>query len=172
MKNHPKTLAELKRYLQPGVKLILAKNYGKEVNMPRTILSLQSNGLFMAKRHATLEELKGLGRRDGSFLDYPKATLLTLTENGFSIYGEGLRELTKQEKAIMDNEPKDAKQEEIDMLSDGSQMFWRRKAYYKEKNASYLQGFDWQNGMRYDHNTSKVKDTNIKGEPILEYTYL
>ena len=71
----------------------------------------------------------------------------------------------------MDNEPKDIRQEKLDMLSDSSTMYWRRKRYYKEQNAEYLQGIS-KCGLRYQYHTKSVLDNKIKGELVLEYAYV
>jgi hypothetical protein len=92
-----------------------------------------------------------------------------LENNTLSIYNEGERDLTAEEKAIMDNEPKDAKQDEIDMMSDGSTMFYRRKYYYKEHDAEYLFVGGKQRGMRRNCNNNKIWDERVRGELSLKY---
>ena len=78
-----------------------------------------------------------------------------------------------QEQAILDNEPsrrlENAKQVEIDMLSDGSQMFYADKRYLKEMDSEYLGGHETVRGLRYDWNEKKVRNDNMKGECILTY---
>lgn len=159
-----KTFADLKRNLQVGKELILLERFGQRIEnpQPRKIIKVQSNAIVIEKVP---------GAKDGSWLHFPPASLVEITENGFIIHSPGERELTKQEKEIIDNQPRDPKQKEIDALSDGNTMFWMRESYFKERNALYLRGYKEENGMKYDSNTGKVKDNKIKGSVELEYVF-
>ena len=162
-----KNFAELKRKLQPGVKLILVERFGKKIEnpQPRSIIKVQSNAIV-------LEKIPGVtGVKNGSWLEFPPASLVEITENGFKFYYPGDRDLTSQEKEIMDNQPRDEKQEEIDAISDGNTMFWRRESYFKEKDAMHLRGHEIVHGMRYNFNNGKVTDNKIKGDLALEYVF-
>lgn len=170
-----KTLADLKRELVIGKRLKMIYNScgAKLVGKIREVVKIQSNGVYFIDPEAeNAEELRQKGR--GSFLEFPKATLLEITPNGFKIYNKGLRDLTKEEKSIKDGYEKirDKKQEEIDMLSDGSTSWWRKKRYYIDNNMEYLMGHLTQKGMRYDYNTGKVWDDNVRGELSLEYDWI
>ena len=154
------TLADLKRELVPGKKLRLIYRNSEKVSLDRTVVKIQSNGVWVSK--------------DGnkpSWLEYPKSTLLGITPNGFRIYWRGKRPLTPEEKRIRDNAPEDQKQAEIDALTDGSTMYWRVKRYFKEHNAEYLMGTVFECGMRYDPNTGMVDDDKVKGDLSLEYEF-
>ena len=67
-----KTLAELKRRLQPGVRLTMTKHswfpYGALIGVEREIEVVNTQGLYIKHPHTGIE----------SFLDFPKATELTL----------------------------------------------------------------------------------------------
>jgi len=166
-----KTLADLKRALVKGRKLILVSRFGKPVNQPRQVISVQSNGVWF-RIADDKDKLKRLINDSvtRTWLDFPKARLLEFTENGFKIYTRGERPLTEKEQQIMDNEPKDAEQERIDMLSDGNTMFRRKKRYYEEQQAEHLFGTHTWRGMSYRFHTKTVLDDRVKGDLILEYT--
>lgn len=153
-----KTLADLKRELCVGSKVILKKRFGEDVNEAREVIRTQSNSLVFKTPTGK-----------NSHLDYPKAALLEFDGNVIRIFQAGERELTPEEKAIIEGEPKDDEQQRIDLLSDGSVMFHRRKRYYLEKDAEYLQGHNKQKGMRFCYNSGKIVDDNVKGDITLEY---
>lgn len=166
-----RTFAEFKRSLNPGQKIILTYHHWQDtsddiksrIGIERYIIKVMSNQIVI-----------GLTPEDkwGSHLEFPPASLMEITDTGFAVYLPGVRELSAEEKRIKDNEPRDARQEEIDIMTDGSQMFWRRKRYYSENNAEYLQGFKFVQGKRFDHNTGKMEDKGIKGKKELEYTII
>jgi hypothetical protein len=162
-----KTLADLKRKLQIGMRLTMIYNSVRIKKLPlkREVINVQSNGIHFidpTKDRST--------QKRGSFLDFPKASLLEINEKGFKIFESGRRDLTKEEKGVIANEPRDAKQDEIDIMSDGSTMYWRRKRYYIEKGFEYL--FNGDKNKRIDSNDrTKVIDSNVKGELSLEYIF-
>ena len=162
------TLADLKRKLIIGtpITLIYARqglaSNNKRLNLLRYVIKTQTNGIYLAEdKNAT----------KGSFLELPKASLMDFTEGILSIYTTGLRDLTEEEKQIIANQPKDEEQSRIDMISDGSTMFYREKAYFKEKNAEYL--FLGNSkvimGLSFDSNNNKVRDETLKGDLDLKY---
>lgn len=161
------TLAELKRKLDVGVNLTMVYHHWNEsdrvhklLNVTRPIVKKNTQGVWL--------ELDG----KKSFLDFPShASLVEANDKGFSMYEAGYRPLTAEEQAIKDNEPKDDKQSELDMMTDGSTMFYRRRAYYKEHNAEYLQGLEQQRGLYFDFNRKLVRDCKIKGLKLLEYAF-
>jgi len=159
------TLAELKRKLQPEVKLTLVERFGKKIEtpLPREIIKSQSNAI-------EIEAFPGATGK-GSWLYWPPGSLIEITNKGFKIFEAGDRDLTPEEKAIRDNVPRDPEQEEIDIMTDSSVMFRRHKAYYKEKNALHLFGTETVQGMRYNYNTGKIRDNRVKGNLSLEYLF-
>lgn len=158
-----KTLAELKRHLQVGVELtcVFASNSQRFVGKQRKIIKTQGNGIYL--------EI-GDGDNRGSFLEFPKASLIEVNRNGFKIFWSGKRELTEKEKSVLANRPRDPKQEEIDMLTDTNVMFWRNKQYLKEQGFDYL--FVGAKGKRLDRNDMKVIDPAIKGDLALKYKFV
>jgi len=162
-----KTLVDLKRFLKEGavVKIVYSDMPNNRLlNKKRRVVRVQTNGIyFVDPDDATSKK---------SFLEFPRASLLEVTEKSFKIYSAGLRDLTTEEKKIKDNVPRDPKQERIDMISDGSIMYWRVKRYYIQHNAEYLYGNKSERGMRYDFNTNKVWDDNVKEKLSLEYKFI
>jgi hypothetical protein len=162
-----KTLADLKRYLKEGtiIKMIYSDMPSNRLlNKKRKVVKVQTNGIYFIDPDDTNSRK--------SYLDFPKATLLEVTEKSFKIYNKGLRDLTAEEKKIKDNAPKDPKQSKIDIMTDGSTMYWREKRYYIQHNAEYLIGNKSERGMRYDFNMNKVWDDNVKGKLALEYKFI
>lgn len=72
-----KTLADLKRRIKVGTKI--KKIYGiKQNDKIRTVNKVQTNGFYM----------------DGSWLEYPKSTLIEFNKNMFTVYFPKLKNQT------------------------------------------------------------------------------
>jgi len=163
-----KTLNDLKRHLQTNAVIIMTKCScgNKLIGKKRKVVQTQTNGVYF------IDPEDPTSRK--SFLSFPKASLLEYDGKYIRIYETGKRKLTKEEKTIKDGYEKirNKKQEEIDLMTDCSTSFWKEKAYYREHNAEYLMGHTTQKGMRFDYNTGKVWDDNIKGKLNLEYEWI
>ena len=166
------TLADLKRYLNKGATIVQIFNSSSQRNIgkKREVVKVQTNGVYLIDPDGPKAEIyRQKGK--GSWLDFPKASLLELTEKGFKIYDQGKRDFTEQEKEIMKNRPEDSEQEKNDILTDGSTMFRRRKRYFKEKGFEYL--FRGTKDKRIDsRDRNKIIDSAVKGELILEYSFV
>ena len=166
-------LAELKRKLQKGVALKMVNFSGitdpedpkgkGRIGKTRYIVKAQSNAIAL-----NLDP----NAKDGSWLEFPSASLLEITDNGFRIYEPGERELNEEEKRIIANAPKDPEQDRIDAMSDGSTMYSRRKNYYEESGLGYLYNNQWEGGLYYDTNKNKIKDKKVKGDILYEYEFV
>jgi len=155
-----KTLADLKRVLTVGQKVILKERNKKEINQEKEVVKVQSNAwVFKTEKVAR------------SWLQFPKASLIEFDGKTIKIYATGKRTLTDGEAKIKSGYEaiRNRKQEEIDMLSDGSTSFYIEKGYYRKHNAEYLIGHTTQRGMRYDYNSGLVYDEKVKGDLILIY---
>ena len=171
------TLADLKRKLKigQGVKLVAYEGMNPEnprqnLNKIRYVVKVQSNGVYFNEDKTATK---------GQALDFPKATLLEADDKGFKIYRAGLRDLTEAERKIIDNEPTDDKQDEIDALSDGSVMYRRRKSYYEESGSFYLFGISREQGKRLTEKKNdkgelvyQIEDDGLKGEMLLTYEWV
>jgi hypothetical protein len=161
-----KTLADLKRALTLGtqVTMITCQYPHRNLNVPRYVVKTQSNGVEFAV---------GKDDKRGSFFDFPKASLLDFKDDIFTIYTTGTRPLTEHEQHILDNRPskrpENQKRVEIDMLSDGTSMYYADERHFKAHNAEYLRGHDTIKGLRYDYNTGMIKDDNLRGEELYSY---
>ena len=161
-----RTLADMKRDLKTGTKVILKSitmKVGDELkssDINRTVLKVNTTDICF---------LKDDGKK--SYLSIPKASLLEYDGKTIKIYRAGIRELTDEEKQIMDNKPKDDKQFEIDMLSDGNVMYRREKRYYESIGKEYLFGNCKKDGKRLTHKDNKVmiEDDSIKGDISIIY---
>jgi len=164
-----KTFADLKRDLIEGKTLTMTYNSIKDsetinsrLNIPRKIGYTQTNGIFLEKGD----------NKKGTWLELPCASLTEYDGKTIKIYKCGKRELTKNEKEILDNEPSNRKENkqlaENDALTDGSSTYWMDKRYYGENDANWR--WDWSKGLRWDCNDRKMWDKKIKGELDLQYT--
>ena len=165
-----KTLSDLKRDAKSG------KLYGEMVvrcgtsDIPdrlkgkRQIIDANTVAIFFLNNEGKKSELR-----------IDRASLLEYTEDALTIYNEGFRDLNSDEKAIMNewkeiaNTPENIKQYEIDALTDGSTMFYKKKSFFHNKGYLYLMGFDEEKGLKYDFNTQKIRDKNIKGTISMQY---
>lgn len=157
-------LVDFKNALTIGRKIRLINRFGKEMNDLREVEKVQSNSV----------KFKGLNGSKAGWLEFPKSSLIDFDGKTAKIYQAGLRELTEEEKRIRDDEPKDDEQDRIDMLSDGSTMFYRRKKYYKDVGYEYLftsskkiQG----KYLTYKDGKHMIQDDKIKGEINLIYDF-
>lgn len=154
-----KTLADFKRDMKVGIKLEMVYNKFKpitEETRVREITGVQSNGFKLGK----------------SFFDIPKASLVEYNGKNVKIFSCGKRKLTENEQNILDNRPshrkENQKQVEIDMMTDGSNMFWKDKQYLKENNSDWYWG--WNRGKYYSN--GEMLDETIRGELEREYNIL
>ena len=167
-----KTLSDLKKDLSLGREITLTMSRGltaetgtrKEKFTPRYVVKKQTNGVYFNKdKNAT----------GGSWLDYPKASLLDYDGMTVKIYEAGYRPLTDEEKRVSEDRPsrrkENAKQVEIDMLGDGSQMYWADKRHFMTYSMLYMMSGKTEGGLYYDSNKNLVRDDKIKGELVLIY---
>ena len=166
-----KTLADLKRNLTPGKQLTLIEYiHGdhRSLNIPRYIIKANTTGVILATdKDAT----------KGSHMDFPaKATLLTYEDDTFAIHQPGRRPLNPEEQRVYDGQPSHlpewAEQCKTDIMTDGSQMYWRDKSYLKANHMEYLGGSETVRGLRFDFNTREIIDESIKGPVELKYKIL
>lgn len=160
------TLADLKRALTLGTAVTLIKAPFEHRNLltQRYVVKVQGNGIELSPDKDA---------KKGSFMDFPKAALLSFEDSSFTIHAPAQRELTAQEKKIMDNQPsnrpENKAQVEIDIMTDGSNMFHADRRYFKDQDAEYLEGFNTVRGKRYGFNTKQITDEAIIGEPLFTY---
>jgi hypothetical protein len=168
-----KTLADLKRALVIGAAVKMTSYFGdsdrknKLVGVVRYVVKVNTTGVYLAEDKTATK---------GSFLDWPKASLLEFDGKAFKIFQSGVRPLTDTEKRILDGKPVDAKQSEIDMMTDGSQMFYREKRYFSEVEKGkymYLFGCHRLCGKlltwNRETNEQAIDDDDYKGVIGLEY---
>ena len=159
------TIAELKRKLQIGTPLKMVYTiWGNtaKIGVVRYVVKTQGNGIYLSENK---EDTKG------SFLEFPKASLFEMTEKGFKFFKLGFRDLTEEERQILNNQPEDEEQLERDLLTDTNIMYYRRKQYFKDVGYEYLsvanskliQGKKLMNG--------KVLDEAVKGDLSIEYEF-
>ena len=158
-----KTLADLKRDFPKTTQIILKR----EPEVPRTFDKIQGTSFKFKKVNGGT-----------TYLEIPKASLLEYDGVNVKIFEPGIRELTPEEQKVKDDEPKDDEQFRIDMLSDGSTMFYRSQRYYKDSGMFYLFGTEKEQGKRLTHSQKDpvtgfvkpmIEDDNIKGKLSIEY---
>ena len=170
------TNADLKRKLQVGQKLVRIYPKREETPIVKEVNGVQTNGIYLK---TVGSDVGGVNRE--SWLEFHPAGLTEADEKGFRLYGIGKRDATAEEKAIIDGYEalRDKKQEELDMLSDGSQTFFQEKRYYSEHSAEYLFAGHSSNGNRFgkrrdfnDRTGIMIFDPEVKGELVLEYQFV
>lgn len=159
-----KTFSDLKRDLTIGTKLTMIKSAlpnNKLLNIEREICATQTNGI----------SLKTENKSGKSFLEYPPASLVDYDGEIITFYKPALRDLTPDEKAIIDNTPshrEENKQQALnDMMTDSSGTYWMDKRYFSENDAEWR--WNWSKGLKWDINDNKMFDKKIKGEIDLQY---
>jgi hypothetical protein len=160
-----RTLADLKRELTKGKALKLVYTIWNKNNIGkiRYIVKTQTTGFYLNEdKNAT----------KGTYLEFPKSSLLEITDKGFKIFLAGKRDLNEQENEVLSNMPKDEEQSKIDIMTDTNVMYYREKTYLIQKGMLYLKGNHAEKGLRFDSNTKKIIDDSIKGELSLEYEFI
>ena len=166
-----KTLSELKRNAKNGGLFgVMTIRCGSSDNIPerftqkRQIIDANSVAIFFMTQDGKKSELR-----------IDRASLVEYTDELLTIYNEGFRDLNVQEQTVKQeweeiaNKPENIKRYEIDALTDGSQMFYKQKAFFHNKGYSYLMGLEEEKGVKYDFNTQKIRDKNIKGTISMQY---
>jgi hypothetical protein len=158
------TLAELKRHLQIGVKVLKIEAWDKpvpEADQLREVVAVQTNAVVFKTP-----------TKPKSWLEWPAASLVIVDNEGFTMYDAGYRDLTPDEKAVYDARPIDKEQSMQDAYTDGSVMFWREKAYFAKCKYPYLWGMNYVKGCKYDFNTQKIHDNKVLGQCICKYKFI
>jgi len=163
------TFAELKRLADSQNAFIeMVYRYGEPI--PERLQGFRQ--LVGSKTKAIL-----IKTNDGkvSELMIDNTNLIDISDNALTVYNSGVRELTQTEKDLLQvwekiaNEPENKKQLENDLLTDGNTMYWIKKSFFAERNATYLLGHEKERGEKYDRNIDKIKSDKVKGDKILEY---
>jgi hypothetical protein len=165
-----KTLADLKRDAKSGrISGEMVIRMGS-TDIPET---LKGRRKIVDANTVGIKFLNNNGKK--SELRISCASLVEYDNDSLTIYSPALRELNDDEKQIMSqwqeiaNTEEYQKQSEIDLLTDGSSTYWKRKHFFVDKGYAYLLGHEKLRGMKYDYNTGMVKDDKIKGEIELQY---
>ncbi len=165
-----KTLATFKKELKDGIIKTLTQTFSAHkrdfIGLKRTVSKVQTNAITL--------KLVDTGKE--SWLHYPVASLFEYDGNTIKIYAPGVRDLTKEEQAIMDEWTKITQTEEyerqlrIDLLTDCSTTYHQKKRFFEDKKAEHLLGYEKVRGMKYNSYINKVTDDKIKGD--IEFIYL
>ncbi|OQA37660.1 MAG: hypothetical protein BWY51_01022 [Parcubacteria group bacterium ADurb.Bin316] len=165
-----KTLATFKKELKDGTIKTLTQTFSVHkkdfIGLKRTVSKVQTNAITL--------KLADTGKE--SWLYYPVASLFEYDGNTIKIYAPGVRDLTKEEQAIMDEWTKITQTEEyerqlrIDLLTDCSTTYHQKKRFFEDKKAEHLLGYEKVRGMKYNSYINKVTDDKIKGD--IEFIYL
>lgn len=169
-----KSLSQLKRDAKAGVlKMELIERYGQtgdeipeRLRGVRPVIGANTTCIFF--RNA-----------NGSKSDLPisRAALVDYDDDTLTVYCFGEREMTPEEKAVMDAWKQIADSDEykararVDILSDGSSTFYQKKWFFEKRGFPWMTG--WESlakyGKSYNPNTGLVKDVNVRGDVQLKY---
>ena len=161
-----KTLAELKRDAKSGnlfaemIEFHGSKEIPERIRGKRKIVDANSVGISFLNADGKKSELR-----------IEAASLVEYNNENIIVYEAGLRDLTVDEQTMFDKWElkRDRKQEEIDMLSDGSTSYWSERLFFRDVGYEYLLGCEKSQGKKYDFNTKKVYDNKIRGNVSLKY---
>lgn len=165
-----KTLADLKRDAKAGnIEGELVFRMGstdiiERLRGRRKIIDANSVGITFLNNDGKKSELR-----------IERAALLEYAGDKLTVFNPGYRELSDEEKAVMtaweaiNNTPQYQEQSRIDALSDGSSTYYQKKSFFEKRGKLYLMGYDEQAGLKYDHNTGKVRDKSIRGDIQMQY---
>ena len=160
-----KTLSQLKRDAKSGkVYMEMIERFGStdipdKLKGRRQLVDANSVGVKFLNNDGKKSELR-----------VEAASLIEYTDKELTAYTPGLRDLTEAEKDIMDSWElqRDKRMEELDLMTDGSSQYWKRKTFFIDAGYEYLLG-NTKQGKKYDFNTKKVRDNKIKGDVELKY---
>ena len=157
------TLAALKRNANSGkMKMEIIERYGKtgddiieRLRGVRKVLRANSVALI-------LQNLSG----EESEMRIQSAKLIDYDGDFLTIYEVGERDLTEQEKAVLDEWQRIEK--EYYEKNPYGEAYWKKVSYFEKCPCPWMSGFDTVNGKKYQHN-GKVRDNQIRGAAILKY---
>lgn len=157
-----KTLADLKRDAAAcRIALEIVERFGdtgeaipEKMRGIRRVVRVNTVGLFLLNSDGRESEMRFSA---ASLVDYDGETL--------TIYNPGKREPNAEEKAVLAEEKTllESKQNSYD----GG--FWAKKAFYAKCACPWMAGWDEIRGKKYETFSGLVRDSAIKGDPILRY---
>lgn len=164
------TLAQLKRDAKNGFISGEIVSYfgGKEIpEMLRGIRKIVDSNSMGIKFRNTNGEISTLYVKCASLIEYTGDSLTT--------YSAGIREMTQEERDIMNAWNKIAETKEFierqewDAVSDGSSTYYQKKAFFHNSKCPYLFGTTEICGKKRDYATNMIIDNSIKGEIKIQY---
>lgn len=153
-----KTLAQLKRDAKAGnIETRMTYRYGEEIPERlqgwRKLVNSNSVAIFFRNADGKESELR---IRTAALVDYD--------ENALTVYGIGQRELTDEERAALYEW--EAIEAGLTMWDSG---YWKKKDFFEKRGMEHLEGFEFVRGLKYDRNTGKVYDMQVRGDVELRY---
>lgn len=156
-----KTLADLKRDANSGkMYMLMIERYGSTDIIDRlkgVRPVLRANTVSVTLRNQTGEE---------SEMRFQNAALTEYTGDTLTIYNAGERDLTPEEKAVLNQA--EAEKERYKKENPYSESYWHMKQFFKNCPFPYLAGNETVKGKKYQYN-GKIQDNQIKGNAILKY---
>ena len=165
-----KSVAQLKRDAQSGqfsAQMLIrcgTDNIPPRLQGYRKIVGCNSVSLFFQCQDGNVSELA-----------LPRASLIEYDGDTLTTYYAGYRDLTAEEKKVMQgwkekaSTPEFRAQAEADAMTDGSSTYWAEVAYFSKAGYKYLMGTEKERGMRWDWNKEQIQDERIKGAVCMKY---
>lgn len=156
----------------------------KEHEMRGGFFWKQKDGFDIEKcewRKITAVQTNGI-KLQGSFLDFPKASLADFDGRVLKIYAHGYRKMNDVELSAMKEWSAIAETEEYkklleyDMMTDTNMTYYKKQAFFEERGLGYLfhgkskgLSLDCNKFDKNDLTCECIRDEHIKGEQIAEY---
>ena len=163
-----KSFSQLKKDLKVGTKLKVIYHFrqndtnGERFLQDRVISKVQTNA-FTSKWGDDTKDYWCYYPTNSNLVDYE--------DNTFTFYEHGERDLTDYEKTMLDklNNLCTEDEKKLDMYTDTSIEYWKKQKFARENNVEYLLGFEFHNSLKYNFNTGKMYDKNVRGNKLFTF---
>ena len=163
-----KSFSQLKKDLKVGTKLKAVYHFrqndinGERFLQDRVISKVQTNA-FTSKWGDDPKDYWCYYPTNSNLVDYE--------DNTFTFYEHGERDLTDYEKTMLDklNNLCTEEERQLDMYTDSNIEYWKKQKFARENNVEYLLGFEFHNSLKYNFNTGKMYDKNIRGNKLFTF---
>lgn len=158
------TLAEIKRKADAGnMYLELVERFGSQgADIPERF-----RGVRRVLRSASFGLVLEFGSKE-SRLVIDSAKLVECDGHSLTVYNAGHRELTEEERSILD-QWRAFEKDYWNKNPFGNGPWVYRKKFFKDHGYPYMAGYDIVQGKKYLEHEDKVLDMQVRGIPVCRY---